>query len=82
MKTNILIYTFILFSLGTNAQQLLVSTNFSAQQGKINEEIDPSVLVKNNSTHSMELRWERVRNNLPQGWESVVDYFAPMVSRE
>jgi hypothetical protein len=72
MKKNLLIFLFITFNLLLQAQQLLVSSTYAVQQGRNNEEIVPSVVVKNNSNRSMDLRWERVKNNLPYGWESVV----------
>jgi len=72
MKTRLLTYTLFLFSLYAQAQQLVVSSTNASQQGKANEEINPSVVLKNNGSYTMELRWERVKNNLPQGWESVV----------
>jgi hypothetical protein len=72
MKTRLLTYTFLFFSLYSQAQQLVVSSTNASQQGKATEEINPSVVIKNNGSYTMELRWERVKNNLPQGWESVV----------
>ncbi len=72
MKKTILLSLFLLFNVLAQAQQLLVSSTYAAQQGRSSEEISPSVLVKNSSTRTMELRWERVRNNMPQGWDAVV----------
>lgn len=72
MKTRLLTYTFLFFSFYSQAQQFVVSSTVASQQGKPNEEINPTVVIKNNGSYTMELRWERVKNNLPQGWESVV----------
>ncbi len=72
MKITLHILFFLISVSLLQAQQLLVSSTYATQQGKNNEEIVPSVVVKNNSSRTMELRWERIKNNLPYGWESVV----------
>ncbi len=55
-----------------HAQQLQVSSNYSALQGRASEEISPAVLLKNNSNSTLELRWERTKSNLPEGWDAIV----------
>lgn len=71
MKKTILLSFFLLANFLAQAQ-LYVSSTYSSQQGRSSEEIAPSVTVKNNGNYSIEVRWERVRNNLPQGWDAVV----------
>jgi hypothetical protein len=69
----LILFFSLIFSFQTAiAQQLTVSSTFASQQGRSSEEITASVLLKNNSNQNMELRWERVRNNLPSGWDAVV----------
>lgn len=72
MLKNLLYLTFLLSINIAVGQQLSVSTSFATQQGRVTEEISPSVLLKNNSGSVMELRWERVKNNMPSGWEALV----------
>jgi len=72
MLKNLLYLSFFLSINIAVGQQLSVSTSFASQQGKTNEEISPSVLLKNNSGSTMELRWERVKNNMPSGWEALI----------
>lgn len=72
MLKNLLYLTFFLSINTLFGQSLSVSTSYANQQGRTSEEISPSVLLKNNSGSSMELRWERVKNNMPPGWEALI----------
>jgi hypothetical protein len=72
MLKNLLFLTLLLSVNIAFGQQLSVSTSFATQQGRASEEISPSVLLKNNSGSTMELRWERVKNNMPSGWDALV----------
>jgi hypothetical protein len=72
MLKNLLYLTFFLSINTMFGQNLSVSTSYANQQGRTSEEISPSVLLKNNSGSSMELRWERVKNNMPSGWDALI----------
>lgn len=72
MLKHILFFSLIFSFQIAIAQQLTVSSTFASQQGRSSEEITASVLLKNNSNQIMELRWERVRSNLPSGWDAII----------
>jgi len=71
MQKIILLSFFLLANFLAQAQ-LYISSTYSSQQGRSSEEIAPSVTLKNNGNYTIEVRWERIRNNLPQGWDAVV----------
>lgn len=55
-----------------SAQGFSLSTGYAAQQGSADQEIAPTLNLRNNSGRPLEIRWERQRVNLPEGWEIVI----------
>ncbi len=72
MQKTIHFFIFLFLSAQLLAQNLSISTNYTTMQGKSNEEIAPTVTLKNTGSMPIEVRWEKIRSNAPQGWESVV----------
>ncbi len=67
----LLILLFTFYSILLSAQ-LSVSSTYATAQGKTSEEISPNIILKNISSRTLELKWERIKNQLPSGWESAV----------
>ena len=72
MQKTIHIFLFLFISILASAQSFSVSSTYASSQGKNGEEVSPAISLKNTTNSNIELRWEKVRNNAPQGWEVVV----------
>lgn len=72
MQKTIHIFLLLLISIFATAQNFSVSSTYTVMQGRSTEEVAPTVTLKNTSNTAIELRWEKIRNNVPQGWEVVV----------
>jgi len=49
-----------------------VSTAFTTEQGGIDKEISPSLVIRNLTNKTLKLKWEIDKSNLPEGWLAVV----------
>jgi hypothetical protein len=72
MQKTVHIFLFLFFSILATAQNFSVSSTYTSSQGRNGEEVAPTVTLRNTGNTSIELKWEKIRNNAPQGWEIVV----------
>lgn len=74
MAKNIHILFFLLIAVFTYAQNssFHLSGTFATKQGTIDKEIAPSVVLRNLTNSTIELRWEIKKSNLSEGWQAVV----------
>jgi hypothetical protein len=73
MYKTILITLFIFAAIMTQAQNSFhLSTTYATEQGRIDKEVAPSVVLRNLTNKTLELRWEIKKTNLSQGWQVVV----------
>lgn len=73
MSKTILSTIFLLTTVWCNAQiGFHVSTNYATKQGRIDREVAPTVVLRNTSDKTIELRWEVKKSNLSEGWQAVV----------
>lgn len=73
MFKTILISIFLFVAILTQAQSSFhVSTTYATKQGRIDREVAPSVVLRNLTNKTLELRWEVKKSNLSQGWQVVV----------
>ncbi len=73
MFKTILISIFLFAAVLTQAQNSFhVSTTYATKQGRIDREVAPSVVLRNLTNKTLELRWEVKKSNLSEGWEVVV----------
>lgn len=49
-----------------------ISTAYATKQGQIDKEIAPSIVLRNLTNRTLELRWEIKKTNLSEGWQAVV----------
>lgn len=67
--TSILLFSVLLLQ-GQNTFH--VSTAYATKQGQINKEVAPSVVLRNLTNRTLELRWEIKKTNLSEGWQAIV----------
>ncbi len=72
MIQKLTILFFLTFQLAAKAQNFSLSSPFSSVQGSAQQEISPPISIKNNSSRSLDLRWEIDRTNLPAGWTAQI----------
>jgi hypothetical protein len=68
----IFIYFFLLTFCLQAQSSFHVSAAYATKQGRIDKEIAPSVLLRNLSNKTIQLRWEISKANLSEGWSAVV----------
>lgn len=66
---SILLFSFVLLQ-GQNTFH--VSTVYATKQGQIDKEVAPSIVLRNLTNRTLELRWEIKKANLSEGWQAVV----------
>lgn len=73
MLKTILITTFLLVAILLQGQSSFhASTTYATKQGQIDREVSPSVVLRNLTNRTIELRWEVKKTNLSEGWDAIV----------
>lgn len=80
MTKTILLYLSLFFLIATQsyAQRVVhdnpftVSSTYATLQGEVQQEITPTIAIKNRLNRTIELTWEKRTPMTPKGWHSVV----------
>lgn len=73
MSKIILITIFIsLATIAMGQSSFHVSTTYATEQGTIDREVAPRVVLRNLTNRTLTLRWEIEKRNLSEGWQAVV----------
>ncbi|BDS13890.1 T9SS type A sorting domain-containing protein [Aureispira anguillae] len=74
MYKTILTSIFLLFAvvLMQGQSTFRTSTSYATKQGQINKEVSPTIILRNLTSKTIELRWEIKKVNLSEGWQAIV----------
>lgn len=73
MSKIILLLLFCSFTIiGQSQTDFRVSTTYATEQGTIDREIAPSIVLRNLTNQTLTLRWEVQKRNLSEGWQAVI----------
>lgn len=73
MSKTILISIFLFIAVCLQGQSTFrASTSYATKQGQIDKEVAPSIILRNLTNKTIELRWKIKNMNLSEGWQAVV----------
>ena len=74
MLKTILIFCIVswLVVVGSTQGSFHVSTTYATEQGTIDREVAPSVVLRNLTNRTITMRWTVQKRNLSEGWQAVV----------